>query len=343
MRINEVIVVDPKLDEISAFGAGSGIGKVAGNVVGGVKDFWAGAKQGYQDARAGFVTGQGAGGAATTSSTTTSTPPASGSQTSQPAGGPAAQQAAPAAGGNAPVAQASGQAAAPAAQSAPQAAAKPDELEQLKSTITKLTPQQKQEVSAALNAPASQQPKNDVDAVSDQEIAQSTAGRTDAQLAADAAKTNLDPRVKAAVDAEIQKRKSQKPAAAQQPAAPAGTSVDIGQVKQQSAQQAQTAQAEKQTAQQQIAATQASNAQKSQQDAAVKAAKDAAMAKPAFQQTASDKLAIQKAQQMGIREAVSESKQPKKPAPKQPAKKPAPGKKKKVMVEFNSKFLGRKI
>lgn len=334
MRINEVIVVDPQLDEISAFGAGSGIGKVAGNVVGGVKDFFAGAKQGYQNARAGFVTGQGQG---TTGTNATTTP--------QPTGGQgAAQQAASPAGGSAPAAQAGGQAAAPAAQAAPQAAAQPDELEQLKTTIAKLTPQQKQEVSAALTAPAAQQqPKNDVDAVSDQEIAQSTAGRTDAQLAADAAKTNLDPRVKAAVDAEIQKRKSQKPAAAQQPAAPAGTSVDIGQVKQQSAQQAQAAQAGKQTAQQQIAATQAANAEKAKQDAAIKAAKDAAMAKPAFQQTASDKLAIQKAQQMGIREAVSESKQPKKPAPKQPAKKPSPGKKKKVTVEFDSKFLGRKI
>lgn len=339
MRINEVIVVDPQLDEISAFGAGSGIGKVAGNVVGGVKDFWAGAKQGYQNARAGFVTGQGLG---TTGTNATTAP--------QPTGGQAAaQQTAPPAGAAAPAAQAGGQAAAPAAQAAPQAAAQPDELEQLKTTIAKLTPQQKQEVSAALQAPAAQQqPKNDVDAVSDQEIAQSTAGRTDAQLAADAAKTNLDPRVKAAVDAEIQKRKSQKPAAAQQPAAqqpaaPAGTSVDIGQVKQQSAQQAQAAQAGKQTAQQQIAATQAANAEKAKQDAAVKAAKDAAMAKPAFQQTASDKLAIQKAQQMGIREAVSESKQPKKPAPKQPAKKPSPGKKKKVTVEFDSKFLGRKI
>ena len=63
------------------------------------------------------------------------------------------------------------------------------------------------------------------------------------------------------------------------------------------------------------------------------------MSKPAFQQTASDKLAIQKANQMGIREA----KQPKKPTPKQPAKKPAPGKKKKVLVEYQSKFLGRII
>ena len=165
----------------------------------------------------------------------------------------------------------------------PQAAAQPDELEQLKTTIAKLTPQQKQEVSAALQAPAAQQ-----------------------QPAA------------------------QQPAA-QQPAAPAGTSVDIGQVKKQSAQQAQ---ADKTLAQQQISATQTANAEKAKQDAAIKAAKDAAMAKPAFQQTASNKLAIQKAQQMGIREAKQ---------PKKPAKKPTPGKKKKIVAEFNSKFLGQMI
>jgi len=154
----------------------------------------------------------------------------------------------------------------------------------------------------------------------------------------------LNPEQKQEVAAELQKPEIQQPSAPapqQAPAAPTGTSVDIGQVKQQSAQQAQAAQTDKATAQQQIAATQQANSQKAKQDAAIKAAKDAAMAKPAFQQTASDKLAIQKAQQMGIREAVSESKQPKKPAPKQPAKKPTPGKKKKIVVaEFNSKFLG---
>lgn len=150
----------------------------------------------------------------------------------------------------------------------------------------------------------------------------------------------LNPDQKQEIAAQLTKPEIQQPSA---PAAPTGTSVDIGQVKQQSAQQAQAAQADKQAAQQQISATQAANAEKAKQDAAIKAAKDAAMAKPGFQQTAADKLAIQKAQQMGIREAVKESKQPKKPAPKQPAKKPAPGKKKKVMVEFDSKFLGRRI
>lgn len=143
----------------------------------------------------------------------------------------------------------------------------------------------------------------------------------------------LNPEQKQDIAAQLTKPEIQQPSApiTQAPAAPTGTSVDIGQVKQQSAQQAQ---ADKQTAQQQIAATQTANAEKAKQDAAIKAAKDAAMAKPAFQQTASDKLAIQKAKQMGIRE----SKQP-----NNPAKKPAPGKKKKVVIEFDSKFLGKKI
>lgn len=137
--------------------------------------------------------------------------------------------------------------------------------------------------------------------------------------------SKLNPDQKQDIAAELQK------SATQQPAAPTGTSVDIGQVKKQSAQQAQ---ADKTLAQQQISATQTANAEKAKQDAAIKAAKDAAMAKPAFQQTASDKLAIQKAQQMGIREAKQ---------PKKPAKKPTPGKKKKIVAEFNSKFLGQMI
>jgi len=42
-----------------------------------------------------------------------------------------------------------------------------------------------------------------------------------------------------------------------------------------------------------------------------------AIAKPGFQRTAADNLAIRKAQQKGIREAVKESKQSKKSASKQ--------------------------
>jgi len=83
----------------------------------------------------------------------------------------------------------------------------------------------------------------------------------------------------------------------------AGTTVDIDQLKQRSTQAAQAAQTDRQTAAQQIKATQAANAEKAKQDAAIKAAKDAAMAKPAYQRDATDKLAITKAQRLGIREA----------------------------------------
>ncbi|NBO99379.1 MAG: hypothetical protein EBU90_04525 [Proteobacteria bacterium] len=322
MRIHEVIVLDPQINEISAFGAGSGIGKVAGNVVGGVKDFWAGAKQGYKDARAGFVTGQGAGTTAATTGTNTPQASASTAGTAAPTSGAA----------SAP----SGQAASAAPQQAPtqQAPAPqttPDELDDLKATIAKLNPEQKQEIASQLQQPEIEQPS----------------------APAAGAKTEpfVDPRSAAArgqkdqgfgfnrdtgVAFKSQAEKDAYNASNQQDdddfepdwnfgkdsnAPSPGTAVNIGQVKQQSAQQAQAAQADKQTAQQQIAATQAANAAKAKQDAAIKAAKDAAMAKPAFQQTASDRLAIKQAKDRGIRESKK-------------------SKKKKVVAEFNSKFLG---
>ena len=49
MKINELLTED-QLDEISMGGVGHGIGKTAGKVVGGVKDFWSGMKQGWKDA-----------------------------------------------------------------------------------------------------------------------------------------------------------------------------------------------------------------------------------------------------------------------------------------------------
>jgi hypothetical protein len=73
-----------------------------------------------------------------------------------------------------------------------------------------------------------------------------------------------------------------------------------------------------------IEKTKQANAAKNQQDAAIKAAADAAKAKPAFQQTASDKLAIKAAADKGIREAKKKLK-------------------KKVVAEFKSNFLGRMI
>ncbi len=74
----------------------------------------------------------------------------------------------------------------------------------------------------------------------------------------------------------------------------------------------------------QIAATKASNAAAAQADNQLVAAVKAAKAKPAFQQTASDKLTIKQGAAKGIHESKKK-------------------KKKKVVAEFNSRFLGMKI
>lgn len=82
-------------------------------------------------------------------------------------------------------------------------------------------------------------------------------------------------------------------------------------------------QADQQAAIQQMKQTQQANAQTSQADNALVAAVKAAKAKPAFQQTAQDKLTIKQGAAKGIHESKK--------------------KKKKVVAEFNSKFLGMKI
>lgn len=88
MRINELLIEDSQLDELTARGVGQGIGKVAGNVVRGTKDFFSGIKQGYQQGRA-DPQQQAQGGTAPGSAQ--STPAASASGSAAPA-----QQAAPA-------------------------------------------------------------------------------------------------------------------------------------------------------------------------------------------------------------------------------------------------------
>ena len=108
---------------------------------------------------------------------------------------------------------------------------------------------------------------------------------------------------------------------------PAGQSLDLDQLKQQSAAKQADSQAAQQQAQQQMAATQQANAATNQQDAAIKAAADAAKAKPAFQQTAADKLAIKAAADKGIKEAKEKKLK----------------KKKKIVAEFHSNFLGKRI
>lgn len=94
---------------------------------------------------------------------------------------------------------------------------------------------------------------------------------------------------------EIEKQKAA-------PEQPQGQALDLDQLKKDREAKQAAAQAGQQQAQQQMAATQQANAAQSQQDAAIKAAADAAKAKPPFQQTAADKLAIKAAADKGIRE-----------------------------------------
>jgi hypothetical protein len=93
----------------------------------------------------------------------------------------------------------------------------------------------------------------------------------------------------------------QQPPAAQQPQ---GTEADLDQVRQQTQSTRQAAQAQQQQAIQQMQTTAQANQATANTDAAIKAAADAAKAKPAFQQTASDKLAIKRAADKGIREEM---------------------------------------
>jgi hypothetical protein len=114
-----------------------------------------------------------------------------------------------------------------------------------------------------------------------------------------------------------------KPLAA--PEAPAGQGVEIDPAKA-AADKAAKNQADADQRNADIEKTKQANAAKAQQDAAIKAAADAARAKPGFQQSPEDKLAIKAAERAGIREAEKKKL-----------------KKKKVVTEFKSKFLGMMI
>jgi hypothetical protein len=100
MRINEIILEDEQLDELSLKGLGTGIGKVPGAIAGGVvqgaKNIWQGAKQGY------------AAGQAALAPDSQPAPAASGSA---PATSVSGQSPAPAASGSAPATSVSGQSA----------------------------------------------------------------------------------------------------------------------------------------------------------------------------------------------------------------------------------------
>ena len=120
----------------------------------------------------------------------------------------------------------------------------------------------------------------------------------------------LDPESKKQLAGELDKSINTPAPAAPAPAAPApaapaapqGQALDLDQLKKDREAKQAAGQAGQQQAQQQMAATQQANAAQSQQDAAIKAAADAAKAKPPFQQTAADKLAIKAAADNGIRE-----------------------------------------
>lgn len=264
MRINEIIL-EQELDE----GLGQAIGKAwggamkgVGAVGGGIAGSWDAMKQGY---RAGKAAVSGRVNPDDADPTLTK---------NQPAGTPPqGQQAAAAPGPGAAPQQ--GQQAAPS--SAPQQAAPAgvasSELDQLKSTLGKLNPNQKKELAGELeksmSAPAPQQ----------QPAAGGATPAAGGGTTYDPAKAAADKQAKAAAD---------------------------------------RAEADKQ-----IAATKAANAQTAQADNALVAAVKAAKAKPAFQQTAQDKLTIKQGAAKGIHESKK--------------------KKKKVVAEFNSKFLGMKI
>ena len=82
-----------------------------------------------------------------------------------------------------------------------------------------------------------------------------------------------------------------------------GQAVDLDQVKQQSAAQQAQGQVNQQQAMQQMQTTAQANQTIAVKDAEIKQASDDAKAKPPFQQTAGDKLAIKLARSKGIRES----------------------------------------
>lgn len=133
----------------------------------------------------------------------------------------------------------------------------------------------------------------------------------------------LNPQQKKELAGELEKSMN---APAAQPAAPAGTqpaapaggaAVDTSKMK--ADRDAKNA-ADAAERNKQIAATKQANAATAQADNELVAAVKAAKAKPGFQQTAQDKLTIQKGAAKGIHESKK--------------------KKKKVVAEFNSRFLG---
>ena len=282
-------------------GLGSFLGKAAGHVAGavgaagrGIKGAWQDAKQGYATAKSVWDpkdapgTYPNAAGVAPTG-----TPPAAQPGTAQPgaAGTPGAAGAAgtPGAAGAAGTPGADGTAGAAGAAGAPTASGATGDIGSIMQTIDKLDKPTKQQLAGELE-------KNIASAPEPAAPAAEPAATTPAST----------------------------PATATATPGPAGTTYDPAKA---AADKLAKGQADQQLAQQQMDATKQANAAAAGQDAAIKAAADAAKAKPPFQQTASDKLAIKAAADKGIREAKEKKKKAKK----------------KIVAEFNSNFLGRTI
>ena len=329
MKINELISEQSDIDE----GLGSFLGKAAGHAVGGVGAAWRDAKQGYKDAKAVWDPKDPPG---TYNNDPAATPPASPAPTAPTA--PATGTAPAAAPGTAPAPQGApaptGDTGRPYVAPAPAPAADPGAIGSIMQAVDKLDPASKKQLAGELekniNTPAQWPaglPKfNSVTGqkfASPEEAEQVTNSPEFKQQEADVA-AGKDP-----AGTPPPAPGATPPAPGTAPAAtdPAtqGTEYDPAKA---AADKAAKNQADADQRNADIEKTKQANAATNQQDAAIKAAADAANAKPPFQQTAADKLAIKAAADKGIKEAEEKKKKLKK---------------KKVVTEFKSNFLGMMI
>ena len=288
MRINEIIV-EQQLDEGplgSAVGAvGRGIGKVIGGVakgVGAIAGIGAGAKKAFQKGKQASTdviggTGQGAdapvqkAAPAATAAAPAAAPAGGGTSAAQPAASGAAQGGGPAA------ASAGGGAAQPAAQPAAGGAAQGGAAAQAQPAAQGGAP-------AAQPAAKPVAGGGDVDAIIQQvdQLQPPEKKEVLAALQKPAAPAKEEPAAQPAANA------------AAQPAAQSGA-------EQQPDDGLTQGQRDQQQAVQQMKTTADANAAASGQRNEVEAAGKAAAAKPGFQRTAADKLAIKQAQDMGVK------------------------------------------
>jgi hypothetical protein len=320
MKINELISEQSDIDE----GLGSFLGKAAGHAVGGVGAAWRDAKQGYKDAKAVWDPKDPPG---TYNNDPAATPPESPAPapTAPAAGGaPAPQQQAPAPTGDTgrPYVAPAPAGGAPA----PAPAADPGAIGSIMQAVDKLDPASKKQLAGELEKSMAAPPPA-------AETPPAPGATPPAPGATPPADSGQDHGLGKQSDGKFITPGQQfdtetgKPLAApgSTPApAPTGQGVEIDPAKA-AADKAAKNQADADQRNADIEKTKQANAAKNQQDAAIKAAADAARAKSGFQQTAADKLAIQAADKAGIREAEEKKKKLKK---------------KKVVTEFKSNFLG---